>query len=191
MRLYEAIGKGTEATISIPFFNLNSISIYECDLMERKISSELITSLEPLAFTTQFTAYEIKTFLISDSLISGSASQSPNSLQILHQKLVSLQQAIANQPDHDPSIVKVWARSLEEILHFFQSAIVDANQQNQAQNQSPIPSISLQVEIDKQLKMLGVDLSMLQSARKLDTWQKRHRQTDDRLTLLLRYSVDS
>ena len=108
-------------------------------------------------------------------------------MQILQQKLASLQQAITNHPDHAPTVAKEWARSLEEILHFFQSAIVNADEQNQMQNQSSIPSISLQVEIDKQLKMLGVDLSMLQSARKLDTWQKRHRQAGDRLTLLLRY----
>jgi hypothetical protein len=90
-----------------------------------------------------------------------------------------LQQAIANHADPDPSIAKAWARSLEEILHFFQSAIVNSNSVD----------LGLQVEIDKQLKMLSVDLSMLQSARKLDTWQKRHRQAGDRLTLLLRYCL--
>lgn len=188
IRLYEATGKATETTISIP--SLNSISIYECDLMERQIAPVVITATEPLTllltFTTQFTAYEIKTFLIS-GLISESATQNSHPLQTLQQKLTSLQQAIADHPDHNPTVAKVWSRSLEEILHFFQAAIVNANEQNQ----SPIPSISLQVEIDKQLKMLGVDLSMLQSARKFDTWQKRHRQAGDRLILLLRYCSDT
>jgi alpha-mannosidase len=177
IRLYEATGKATETNVSIP--NLNSISqsisVYECDLMERKIDSEIITSSsEFLTFTIQFTAYEIKTFVISDSTF-----QNFNPLQSLQQKLISLQQAIANHADPDPSIAKAWARSLEEILHFFQSAIVNSNSVD----------LGLQVEIDKQLKMLSVDLSMLQSARKLDTWQKRHRQAGDRLTLLLRYCL--
>jgi len=48
-------------------------------------------------------------------------------------------------------------------------------------------NLSLQVEIDKQLKMLGVDLAMLQTSRSRETWQKRHRQASDRLILLERY----
>ncbi|NUN67674.1 hypothetical protein HCU40_23925 [Pseudanabaena biceps] len=42
-------------------------------------------------------------------------------------------------------------------------------------------NLSLQVEIDKQLKMLGVDLTMLQTSRNPATWQKRHQQACDRL----------
>ena len=43
------------------------------------------------------------------------------------------------------------------------------------------------MEIDKQLKMLGVDLTMLQTARSPATWQKRHQQACDRFVLLDRY----
>jgi len=99
----------------------------------------------------------------------------------LQRQLERLQISIAPQSEPNPEIVKDWRRSLDEIQKFFQSKIINTNLEI-----TP-PNLSLQVEIDKQLKMLSVDLSMLQTSRSQATWQKRHQQTCDRFTLLDRY----
>ncbi|WP_434688051.1 heterocyst frequency control protein PatD [Pseudanabaena minima] len=99
----------------------------------------------------------------------------------LQKQLEALQISIAPQSQPTPKIVKDWQRSLDDIQQFFQSKIINTNLEITPQN------LSLQVEIDKQLKMLKVDLSMLQTSRSQATWQKRHQQACDRFTLLERY----
>ena len=99
----------------------------------------------------------------------------------LQEQLERLQISIAPQSEPASEIVKDWRRSLDEIQQFFQSKIINTNLEITPQN------LSLQVEIDKQLKMLNVDLSMLQTSRSQTTWQKRHQQACDRFTLLARY----
>jgi adenine deaminase len=99
----------------------------------------------------------------------------------LQNQLEILQTAIAAQLEPAPAIAKDWLRSHREVQAFFQSNLVNTNLEITPQN------LSLQVEIDKQLKMLGVDLSMLQTARSSATWQKRHKQACDRFVLLDRY----
>jgi len=104
-----------------------------------------------------------------------------NLIRDLQNQLEILQTAIASQPDPAPAIAKDWMRSHGEIQKFFQTEFVNTNLEVTPQN------LSLQVEIDKQLKMLGVDLTMLQTARSPATWQKRHQQACDRFVLLDRY----
>ena len=99
----------------------------------------------------------------------------------LQKKLASLQTAIAAQSELAPETAKDWQRSHHVIQTFFQTKMVHTDL-----DITP-PYLSLQVEIDKQLKMLGVDLTMLQTSRRPDTWQKRHQQTGDRFKLLYRY----
>ena len=99
----------------------------------------------------------------------------------LQKRLEILQSAIALQPDLAPAIAQDWLRFHGEIQRFFQAELVNTNLEITAQN------LSLQVEIDKQLKMLGVDLTMLQTARSPATWRKRHQQACDRFVLLNRY----
>lgn len=99
----------------------------------------------------------------------------------LQNQLKILQTAIASQLEPAPEIAKNWLRSHREIQTFFQSNIINTNLEITPQN------LSLQVEIDKQLKMLGVDLNMLQTSRSAATWQKRHQQACDRFVLLDRY----
>ena len=87
---------------------------------------------------------------------------SQNYLDLVHDlqnQLEILQTAIALQQEPAPAIAKDWLRSLSKIQIFFQSNLVNANLEITPQN------LSLQVEIDKQLKMLGVDLTMLQTSR--------------------------
>ncbi len=107
-----------------------------------------------------------------------------NYLDLIHNlqnRLEVLQTAIASQPNPAPAIAKDWMRSHGEIQKFFQTELVNTNLEITPQN------LSLQVEIDKQLKMLSVDLTMLQTARSPATWQKRHQQASDRFLLLKRY----
>ena len=99
----------------------------------------------------------------------------------LQKELTGLQEAIALHSEPAPAIAKDWLSIYYEIQNKFQTEIVNANLELTAQN------LSLQVEIDKQLKMLGMDLTMLQTSRSNTTWQKRHQQASDRLKLLQRY----
>ena len=99
----------------------------------------------------------------------------------LQSQLEILQTAIALQSEPAPTIAKDWQRSHSAIQNFFQTQII-----NTELDVTP-PYLSLQVEIDKQLKMLNVDLSMLQAARNPATWLKRHQQACDRFVLLQRY----
>jgi hypothetical protein len=46
---------------------------------------------------------------------------------------------------------------------------------------------SVQIEINKQLRLLGTDIPFLQAARQSATTQQRQTQIRDRITLLLRY----
>ncbi len=102
-------------------------------------------------------------------------------IQDLQSQLEMLQIAIASQLEPASSLAKDWLRSHREIQAFFQTEIINTDLEV-----TP-PNLSLQVEIDKQLKMLGVDLSMLQTARNPATWQKRHQQASDRFVLLKKY----
>ncbi|PZV14485.1 MAG: hypothetical protein DCF20_12610 [Pseudanabaena sp.] len=102
-------------------------------------------------------------------------------IQDLQSQIEILQIAIVSQKEPAPEIAKDWLRSQGEIQTFFQSTLINSNLEITPQN------LSLQVEIDKQLKMLGVDLTMLQTSRSLATWQKRHQQACDRFNLLGRY----
>lgn len=99
----------------------------------------------------------------------------------LHSQLEVLQTVIAIQSEPAPAIVSDWLRSQSQIQAFFHDQIVNTALEIQPQY------LSLQVEIDKQLKMFGVDLSMLRAARNPTTWQKRHQQICDRLVLLDKY----
>ena len=102
-------------------------------------------------------------------------------IQALQSQLKILQEAIALQLEPAPEIVKDWQRSQNAIQTFFQTNIVNTELEVTPHN------LSLQVEIDKQLKILGVDLTMLQTSRNPTTWQKRHQQAGDRLRLLQKY----
>ena len=111
-------------------------------------------------------------------------SENQDYLSLVHDlqnRLEILQTAIALRPEPAIAIVKDWQRSHDHIQAFFQTKIVNTDLEITPQN------LSLQVEIDKQLKMIGVDLTMLQTSRSLTTWQKRHQQTSDRFILLQRY----
>lgn len=99
----------------------------------------------------------------------------------LQKEIAVLQAAIAPQAEIAPEIARDWLRSHVQIQTFFQTKVANTELEI-----SP-PQLSLQVEIDKQIKMLGVDLTMLQTSRSQSTWQKRHQKVCDRFVLLDRY----
>ena len=100
----------------------------------------------------------------------------------LQKQLQLWQEAIALLSQFDKAIVQEWKDTYEQIQDFFLREMVNGN------NAEITPQfLSLQVEINKQLKMLGVDLTMLQSSRSEATWQKRHQQISDRLNTLQKY----
>jgi hypothetical protein len=76
--------------------------------------------------------------------------------------------------------------SVQEIQNFFQQKILPVNLE-------PLGAIqaakiqSFQVEINKQLRLLGTDLMFLQAARQSATQHQRQQQISDRLDLLRRY----
>jgi len=113
------------------------------------------------------------------------SDSSPDYLSLvkeLQQQLQLWQEAIALQSQLDKAIAEEWQVTHDQIQSFFQCEMVNGD------NAEITPQfLSLQVEINKQLKMLGVDLTMLRSSRSAATWQKRHQQIGDRLNTLQKY----
>ena len=102
--------------------------------------------------------------------------------QTFKQDLDAMQQILA-QPDDNRLALKTKAAALQRYfrelllslpLHDLAPALQDWVQ-------------SYHVEIDKQLKLLGVDVLFLQAARQSATTQQRQQQMHDRLDILQRY----
>jgi hypothetical protein len=80
-----------------------------------------------------------------------------------------------------------------QVQDFFQNQILDAADRNHNDNQdqqSPILEelvMAHYVEINKQLRLMGADLTMLHAARNPDTIAKRQQQASDRLGMLISY----
>jgi hypothetical protein len=82
--------------------------------------------------------------------------------------------------------VKKVSRSHSEIQSYFQSQILDMPISG-ASIEVEEKILSYYVELNKQFKLLGVDLNMLQVARNPDTWQQRQQQAIARLSTLIGY----
>jgi hypothetical protein len=81
-----------------------------------------------------------------------------------------------------------------QIQDFFQAQILEAadrhDRDKDRDEQTPISEelvIAHYVEINKQLRLLGADLTMLHAARNPDTIAKRQQQASDRLGMLISY----
>jgi hypothetical protein len=81
-----------------------------------------------------------------------------------------------------------------QVQDFFQAQILDATDRNHNddnQDQRSLISEELivahYVEINKQLRLLGADLTMLHAARNPDTIAQRQQQAADRLGMLVSY----
>jgi predicted metalloenzyme YecM len=98
--------------------------------------------------------------------------------QVLEQLQVKVSQSSVDQ-----SALKT---ALAQLQQLFQNQILSsgASSSDQPDNQRVQ---SYQVEINKQLRLLSMDLSFLQAARQAATVQQRQDQIRDRLTLLTTY----
>lgn len=101
--------------------------------------------------------------------------------QTFEQKVNGLNQAIAERNDF--ASLK---ESITNLQIFFQTHIwmFDLDELSPA---SAHQMRSFNVEIDKQLRLLGMDVMFLQSAKQPSTIDQRLNHMSDRLTLLLRY----
>lgn len=75
---------------------------------------------------------------------------------------------------------------VSDLQHFFEHQILSLD----ASELLPVIEQRVQayqVEINKQLRLLGMDVMFLQAARQADTRAQRWRQVSDRLSVLIRY----
>ncbi len=98
------------------------------------------------------------------------------------QVLEQLQGAIGS-PTTDLAQLRTMVAKLQQV---FQDHIATLSG-DQADEPEASRLKSLQVEIDKQLRLLGLDINFLQAARQSATAQQRRSQMGDRLTLLTTY----
>ena len=102
--------------------------------------------------------------------------------QAFQQSLIELQTNLS-QADRSHSHLKQQVQTLQECFQQeilpLTEAIADPAQQGRLQ--------AIQIEIDKQLRLLAMDMLFLQAARQSKTADQRCRQIGDRLTHLLNY----
>ncbi|UBF26142.1 heterocyst frequency control protein PatD [Kovacikia minuta CCNUW1] len=87
------------------------------------------------------------------------------------------------QTNSDGSDLK---RMVTELQQFFQERILSLNA-NELNPEIEQRVQSYQVEINKQLRLLGMDVLFLQAARQATTSEQRRSQVSDRLMILIRY----
>ncbi|WP_019502813.1 heterocyst frequency control protein PatD [Pseudanabaena sp. PCC 6802] len=76
-----------------------------------------------------------------------------------------------------------------QVQDFFQTQILDNPDPHEAGETQVDEELILShyVEINKQLRLLGADLTMLHAARNPDTFVQRQQQASDRLNMLISY----
>ena len=106
--------------------------------------------------------------------------------QIYQEFLRSLEQlqVKVTQAKPDPAALIL---NFQEIQQFFQRQVLTLSWDNY-----PDPTVeqrvqSYQIEMNKQLKLMGADVMFLQAARQSSTAQQRQVQISDRLNLLIGY----
>ncbi|HEY9663992.1 MAG TPA: heterocyst frequency control protein PatD [Allocoleopsis sp.] len=106
--------------------------------------------------------------------------------QDLYQAIQQLQQQCDFQPTMQPSGLQAEARShFQQVQQLFQQIL--ALPWDELDPQMTAPAQAINIEINKQLRLLNMDLMFLGSARQAVTATQRQQQLRDRLTLLLRY----
>lgn len=106
--------------------------------------------------------------------------------QIYQEFLRSLEQlqVRATQAKPDPAALIV---AFQEIQQFFQQQILALSWENYPDASVEQRVQSYQIEMNKQLKLMGTDVMFLQAARQSTTAQQRQVQISDRLNLLIGY----
>ncbi|CAN1211020.1 Heterocyst frequency control protein PatD [Tumidithrix helvetica PCC 7403] len=109
-----------------------------------------------------------------------------NQYIFLKEKLEELKAKLGQVSERDASSVKSLGRSHGEIQSYFQAQILDFPISSRS-SEIEEKILSYYVELNKQLKLLGVDFTMLQVARNPTTWQQRQQQAIARLSMLIGY----
>jgi hypothetical protein len=106
--------------------------------------------------------------------------------QIYEEFLRSLEQLklTATQAKPDPAAL---IATLQEMQQFFQRQILALSWDNRVDPRVEQRVQSYQIEMNKQLKLMGTDVMFLQAARQSSTAQQRQVQISDRLNLLIGY----
>ncbi|HEY9860974.1 MAG TPA: heterocyst frequency control protein PatD [Candidatus Obscuribacterales bacterium] len=106
--------------------------------------------------------------------------------QIYQEFLRSLEQfkGTATQAKPDPAAL---IAAFQEIQQFFQRQVLMLSWENHPDAAMEQRVQSYQIEMNKQLKLMGTDVMFLQAARQSSTAQQRQVQISDRLNLLIGY----
>jgi hypothetical protein len=97
---------------------------------------------------------------------------------------LEVMRAIALQSNPDPRTLQTTFLDMQQ---FFQQTIVSIVAEMNLESAIASQVQSYQTEINKQLRLLGMDVMFLQAARQPVTTQKRQAQMGDRFSLLARY----
>ncbi|HEY9747750.1 MAG TPA: heterocyst frequency control protein PatD [Allocoleopsis sp.] len=106
--------------------------------------------------------------------------------QIYQEFLRSLEQlqGMATQAKPDPAAL---IARFQTVQQFFQGQILGLSWENDPDAHLEQRVQSYQIEMNKQLKLMGTDVMFLQAARQSSTAQQRQVQISDRLNLLIGY----
>ena len=106
--------------------------------------------------------------------------------QIYQEFLRSLEQlqGMATQAKPDPAALIALFQTVQQ---FFQGQILGLSWENDPDASLEQRVQSYQIEMNKQLKLMGTDVMFLQAARQSSTAQQRQVQISDRLNLLIGY----
>jgi hypothetical protein len=105
---------------------------------------------------------------------------------LLKEKLENLKMELSQIGDRNPDLTQKLGRSQGEIQLYFQSQILDLPI-FAASSEIEAKIFAYYVELNKQIKLLGVDFNMLQVARNPTTWRQRQQQAIARLSTLISY----
>ena len=107
-------------------------------------------------------------------------------LPLLHQQQYEeLQQRLAQADSciDDSTALKA---AIAQVQHWFQQQILTLNLDELPDTEAQRVR-SIQVEINKQLRLVSVDVLFLQTSKQPATAKQRQQQVHDRLTMLMRY----
>jgi hypothetical protein len=106
--------------------------------------------------------------------------------QIYQEFLRSLEQlqGMATQAKPEPAAL---IALFQKVQQFFQGQILSLSWENHPDPKMEQRVQSYQIEMNKQLKLMGTDVMFLQAARQSSTAQQRQVQISDRLNLLIGY----
>jgi hypothetical protein len=110
----------------------------------------------------------------------------PNLYQALYRDLLETLSRLIELSSQDPWDIAMFKSTLAQLQQLFSTQVLSLNLDDlEPRLEHQVQSFN--VEINKQLRLLTVDLLFLQSAKQTTTIAQRLQQVRDRLTTLIRY----